>query len=223
MAPLSKPGFTRNWVQSCWGAEGLASVKDGDPVLCSGNAMGRGPAVVAYLEEYLDAVNKQFVRTNRTACLGVSLKGMDQGHHNRMAYGVLDPSRFTVTPYDQGPVRDGVATRRCRVADADRRRIASTTRNRTRCRADASPDSHRRGIVAIRRPQVYTAGLVAKRAPHDLKKDGEGYVLRSDGRRAALVHQFDRDDGPDGLNLIKLMRTIVGRVGIAARLARGEK
>ena len=38
---------------------------------------------------------------------------------------------------------------------------------------------------------VYSAGQVMH-VPEDLKRDAEGYVLRSDGRRAALVHQYDR-------------------------------
>ena len=47
-------------------------------------------------------------------------------------------------------------------------------------------------ITPYDRGPVYTAGRVGSHFLSDLKRDADGYVLRSDGRRAALLHQYDR-------------------------------
>ncbi|KAH8071807.1 PAS domain-containing protein [Aureococcus anophagefferens] len=47
-------------------------------------------------------------------------------------------------------------------------------------------------ITPYDRGPVYTAGRVGSHFLSDLKRDADGYVLRSDGKRAALLHQYDR-------------------------------
>ena len=47
-------------------------------------------------------------------------------------------------------------------------------------------------ITPYDRGPVYTAGRVGSHFMSDLKRDADGYVLRSDGKRAALLHQYDR-------------------------------
>ena len=131
--------FTRAWVEGCYGKVLTPDVTpEGAPVLCSGNVMGTGAAVLAYLEAYLANVDAQDGRANWHCWRDY---GIDQGHHNYMAYVKYPKHKFAVAPYDAGP--------------------------------------------------AYTAGQVMH-VPEDLKRDAAGYVLRADGRRAALVHQYDR-------------------------------
>ena len=47
-------------------------------------------------------------------------------------------------------------------------------------------------ITPYDRGPVYTAGRVGSHFLSDLKRDADGYVLRSDGKRASLLHQYDR-------------------------------
>jgi len=142
--PLNDEGFTRSWVESCYGAGALASLAPSTPVLCSSNVMGTGAAVAAFLRKYADAVTDRARNGDPEYCVRVN--GIDQGHHNYLVY-VSSTSDgtfpdYAVAPYDAGP--------------------------------------------------VYTAGMALKQFPQDVAYDGDGYVLRRDGRRAALVHQFNR-------------------------------
>ena len=138
-ATSGKGLFTRAWVEGCYGKVLTPDVTpEGAPVLCSGNVMGTGAAVLAYLEAYLANVDAQDGRANWHCWRDY---GIDQGHHNYMAYVKYPKHKFAVAPYDAGP--------------------------------------------------AYTAGQVMH-VPEDLKRDAAGYVLRADGRRAALVHQYDR-------------------------------
>ncbi len=58
-------------------------------------------------------------------------------------------------------------------------------------RAYVAYPKHKFAVAPYDAGPAYTAGQVMH-VPEDLKRDAAGYVLRADGRRAALVHQYDR-------------------------------
>jgi len=140
---LDETGYTRTWIEKCWGLEALdARVPRGSrtEVLCSGNAMGTGPAVLAYVRRFLATVDAQR-EARGDVC--VQTPGIDQGHHNYLIRTLLPKDQFTITPWDAGPVAN---------------------------------------IASLRHRPAWA------------KRDREGYVLRRDGRRVALLHQYDRLD-----------------------------
>jgi len=141
--PLDKDGFSRGWVETCWGRGVLdAHVPRGSdtPCLCSGQAMGTGTALLGYLKRYLAAVDAQHRKVPHDKC--VTTYGIDQGHHNYLVYTQLEKATFEITPWDAGPVA--------------------------------------------------TIGFLKHVPPAELRRDEAGFVLRRDGKRVAIVHQYDR-------------------------------
>ena len=170
--PLNDEGFTRAWVQACYGEDALDGLPVASPVLCSSNVMGTGEAVLGYLQKYIRAVSRM-AKANPKEC--VMVVGVDQGHHSHLVYKRLGADPVARAHY-------AILPRAARVPSPVRR--AATPRPRARARYDAGP--------------VYTGGVAFKNFKADVVRDEDGFVLRSDGRRAALVHQYDRDDEGEG-------------------------